>query len=120
MYYAFPLIIAMIREDKNTKAPFWLGFIRARLIFQTPYLLKFYLKWRRLFRYLHMQDLTMMDLISSVCLWLTAAGNPVLYPKANQQYNQEQSCKASKHVQKQLKQYHSYLYLKLAQIAAYN
>jgi hypothetical protein len=67
-----------------------------------------------------MQDLTIMDLISSVCLWLTATGNPVPSRKANQQYNQEQSCKTSKHVQKHLKQYPSDLCLKLPQVTAYD
>jgi cytochrome c oxidase subunit 1 len=74
LYYLFPLITGRMYSEKAAKVQFWMMFIGTLLIFIPQHILGLYGQPRRVFDYLPIQPLIILNQISTVGAWITGAG----------------------------------------------
>jgi cytochrome c oxidase subunit 1 len=74
IFYLFPLITGRMYNERLAMVTFWLMFVGVSMIFLTQHLLGLYGQPRRVFDYLPVQPLIIMNQISTVGAWITATG----------------------------------------------
>jgi cytochrome c oxidase subunit 1 len=74
LYYLFPLITGRMYSERAALIQFWLMFVGVSLIFLTQHILGLYGQPRRVFDYVPVEPLIILNQISTVGAWITAAG----------------------------------------------
>ena len=74
LHYLFPMITGRMYNEKAAMITFWLMFIGVSMIFLTQHVLGLYGQPRRVFDYVAVEPLIIMNQISTVGAWITAAG----------------------------------------------
>src|SRR5919197_2582890 len=78
IYYMLPLITGRMYNERAAMVQFWLMFIGVSMIFLTQHILGLYGQPRRTFDYIPVQPLIILNQISTVGAWITAAGAAML------------------------------------------
>ncbi|MGH9991449.1 MAG: cbb3-type cytochrome c oxidase subunit I, partial [Nitrososphaera sp.] len=74
LHYLFPMITGRMYNEKAAMITFWLLFVGVSMVFLTQHLLGLYGQPRRVFDYIPVQPLIIMNQISTVGAWISAAG----------------------------------------------
>ncbi|WP_148699904.1 cytochrome c oxidase subunit I [Candidatus Nitrososphaera evergladensis] len=78
LLYMFPFITGRMFNEKAAMVSFWLFFVGVSLIFLTQHVLGLYGQPRRVYDYVPVQPLIILNQISSVGAWITATGAALL------------------------------------------
>lgn len=78
LHYMFPLITGRMYNEKAGMVTFWLLFVGVSMIFLTQHVLGLYGQPRRVFDYIAVEPLIILNQISTVGAWITAAGSALL------------------------------------------
>jgi cytochrome c oxidase subunit I len=78
LHYLFPFITGRMYNERLGMVTFWLLFVGVSVIFLTQHVLGLYGQPRRVFDYIPVEPLIIMNQISTVGAWITAAGAALL------------------------------------------
>jgi cytochrome c oxidase subunit 1 len=78
LHYLFPFITGRMYNERLGMVTFWLLFVGVSVIFLTQHVLGLYGQPRRTFDYIPVEPLIIMNQISTVGAWITAAGAALL------------------------------------------
>jgi cytochrome c oxidase subunit 1 len=78
LLYMFPFITGRMYNERAAMTAFWLFFVGVSMIFLTQHVLGLYGQPRRVFDYVPVQPIIILNQISTVGAWITATGAALL------------------------------------------